>query len=523
MLEQIPPNPQLTPGDSGDPSIDYSIIRMDHINGAHVWGQLAKPNHPGKFPALVVFQWAGGPYPLEKNWATDHARQGWLTLNIEPHDVPPNMPKAWYKALPARIKSYQSIGNDDRDKSYFVQMYLADYRAVDYITSRPDWDGKTLVVYGTSMGGQQSLCVAGLHPKITHVLVEEPSGCDTNGPLHGRQSGYPNFPASDPKIMQTALYFDAVNFAPRIKAKCLVSMGFVDTTAPPAGIWTAYNQIRSAKEVAPMIDAPHNNYATSEQQQPWYTRSAQWLGTLAAGGDVLTGGHASNPAERSDSNSRLAHAQLLEKARKGGIDIYFAGDSITRRWGCTDPQYAPFLQNWRANFFGWNAADFGWGGDQIQNILWRINHGELDGVNPKIIVLLAGTNNIGTAPVTDAKVADITAGLKKLVDIFREKAPGATIILTGIFPRNDNRTALSAINAINQNLAGFGRRAPRSATSTSTTNSPRAGRQTPRWHDARRPAPNAQGLSNLGRRPQTLLHRNPRPTRHRGPRPAADW
>ena len=85
---------------------------------------------------------------------------------------------------------------------------------------------------------------------------------------------------------------------------------------------------------------------------------------------------------------------MLEKAKKGGIDIYFEGDSITRRWGATD--YPELLANWKQNFFGWNAADFGWGADTTQNILWRLNNGELDGVNPKVIVLLAGTNNVGS-------------------------------------------------------------------------------------------------------------------------------
>src|ERR1700704_6063149 len=99
---------------------------------------------------------------------------------------------------------------------------------------------------------------------------------------------------------------------------------------------------------------------------------------------------ADRPVSRTDQNSLTAHAQLLEKAKKGGIDIYFEGDSITRRWGATD--YPNLLANWNQNFFGWNAADFGWGADRIENILWRLENGELDGVHPKIIVLLAGTN-----------------------------------------------------------------------------------------------------------------------------------
>src|SRR5271169_6799460 len=81
---------------------------------------------------------------------------------------------------------------------------------------------------------------------------------------------------------------------------------------------------------------------------------------------------ADQPTPRRDANSQLAHEQLLEKAKKGGIDIYFEGDSITRRWGTSDAQYKENRANWNANFFGWNAADFGWGADGIENILWRL-------------------------------------------------------------------------------------------------------------------------------------------------------
>ena len=162
---------------------------------------------------------------------------------------------------------------------------------------------------------------------------------------------------------------------------------------------------------------------------------------------------ADQPAPRTDANSQLAHTQLLEKARRGGIDIYFEGDSITRRWGTSDPQYKENLANWTTNFFGWNAADFGWGADRTQNILWRLRHGELDGVHPKIIVLLAGSNNVGATAPDDAKIADITLGLKAVLDVCREKAPDATIILTAIFPRNDNPAVVPGINRINENIA----------------------------------------------------------------------
>ena len=161
---------------------------------------------------------------------------------------------------------------------------------------------------------------------------------------------------------------------------------------------------------------------------------------------------------RTDKNSQIAHTQLLEKARKGKIDVYFLGDSITRRWGTSDAQYKSFLENWRQNFFGWNAANFGWGGDTTQNILWRIENGELDNVNPKAIVLLAGTNNVGNKTPQgdeDARAASIAKGIKAILDVCRQKAPNAVIILMGIFPRNDNPAVMPLINKINKNIKKY--------------------------------------------------------------------
>lgn len=165
---------------------------------------------------------------------------------------------------------------------------------------------------------------------------------------------------------------------------------------------------------------------------------------------------ADQPVPRTDRNSLIAHAQLLDKAKRGGIDIYFEGDSIARRWGAAD--YPDLLENWRQNFFGWDAANFGWGGDSIQNILWRLHNGELDGVHPKVIVLLAGANNVGnmtSAGGDDAKVGDITRGIKAILDVMQKKAPDAVIILMGIFPRNDNMAVMPSINKINDSLAKF--------------------------------------------------------------------
>lgn len=285
-LKKVPENPVVTPGESPKADVSYSLVQMDHVNGTKVYGQLAKPAKTGKYPALVVLQWASPPYPLDKWWAVGPASGGWLVLNIQPHSVPVSGPSEMFANVPNEIKNYGGIGQRDRDKNYFVEMYLRGYRAVDFLSKHPEWDGKTIAVTGGSMGGQQSFAVAGLHPKVTHMMANEAAGCDLNGPNHGRQNSYPFYPPNDPEAMKTAGYIDAVNFASRIKATSLVSMGFIDTITAPAGIWVAFNQIKAPKVAAPMVEAAHNNIATMEQQQPYYSRQAKWMAALAKGEKV---------------------------------------------------------------------------------------------------------------------------------------------------------------------------------------------------------------------------------------------
>jgi cephalosporin-C deacetylase-like acetyl esterase len=218
-------------------------------------------------------------YALNARGDAQRATEGWLVVNVDSHDKLPSDPSG---GIP---QGYQAIGNTDREKSYFLDMYLRDSRALDYVLTRPDWDGKTVVLMGGSMGGQQSLALAGLRPeKITAVLVCVPAGADTNGDLHGRKAGYPYWPSDNPDAMKTALYFDTVNFASRIKAPVLAGIGFIDTTSPPAGVWTALNQITSAKEPLPMIESEHDNL-TPMQGRACPARTKEILDELVKGGE----------------------------------------------------------------------------------------------------------------------------------------------------------------------------------------------------------------------------------------------
>ena len=241
---KIPLNPVLSPVSTDIPGVELNLFVLDAL-GSKAHGYLAKPAREGKFPALIQLQYAG-VYALNARGAAQHAAEGWLFLNVDSHDKLPSDPSG---NIP---RNYATVGNTDRQNSYFLNMYLRDSRVLDYLLTRSDWDGKTIVLTGGSMGGQQSLVLAGLRPeRITAALVCVPAGADTNGDLHGRKAGYPNWPSDNPEVMKTAQYFDSVNFASRIHAPVMAGMGFIDTISPPAGVWTALNQILDLKSRCP--------------------------------------------------------------------------------------------------------------------------------------------------------------------------------------------------------------------------------------------------------------------------------
>jgi lysophospholipase L1-like esterase len=223
-----------------------------------------------------------------------------------------------------------------------------------------------------------------------------------------------------------------------------VTDGYHTATMPPVNSGFLEGQLAWRQHDGGHTDAPNWKYFI-----PW---ADKFLNYHAAPWEFP----ADQPVFRTDPNSLVAHSQLLAKAKQGGIDVYFEGDSITRRWGALD--YPDLLANWKQNFLGWNAADFGWGADRTQNILWRLENGELEAVNPKVVVLLAGTNNLGGPSAggdADAKADDVTRGMQAIVRAIQEKAPAATIVLMGIFPRNDNMALMPVIDRINGNLARF--------------------------------------------------------------------
>jgi cephalosporin-C deacetylase-like acetyl esterase len=139
---------------------------------------------------------------------------------------------------------------------------------------------------GTSQGGLQAIMTGGLHPQVTALLANVPAGADHTGQLIGRQGGWPMWyyqtgGKDKEKVIETSKYFDVINFARNIKCPALISVGLIDTTCPPPGVISAFNQIKAPKELVVMEWSDHQG--RNNTQAPFYARSGAWLKQLAAG------------------------------------------------------------------------------------------------------------------------------------------------------------------------------------------------------------------------------------------------
>ncbi|MFM9001360.1 MAG: platelet-activating factor acetylhydrolase IB subunit [Opitutia bacterium] len=139
-----------------------------------------------------------------------------------------------------------------------------------------------------------------------------------------------------------------------------------------------------------------------------------------------------------------SHASFVQTAQKGEAQVVFLGDSITAGW-----KGQPAL--FEKEFGGYKAANFGIGGDRTQHVLWRVENGEFDGIKPKAVVLMIGTNNAGVAENTPEQIA---AGIRNIVAAVHKRSPDTKVLLLAIFPRgaaeqnNPARDKNKAVNAI---------------------------------------------------------------------------
>lgn len=118
--------------------------------------------------------------------------------------------------------------------------------------------------------------------------------------------------------------------------------------------------------------------------------------------------------------------KLALKEKMGKVDLVFLGDSITHDWDNKGKSV------WDKYYKKRNALNLGFAGDKTENVLWRLNNGAVDGIHPKLVVLMIGTNNTGGR---QDKPEDTALGIKTILNILSAKLPEAKVLMLAIFPR----------------------------------------------------------------------------------------
>lgn len=248
----------------------YLVKLMLNSRGQSIYGYLFYPKGaaPGSCPVMLCPPGAGIKTIKEPLRHKYYAEEGFIRFEIEIHGLDPTLPDETFaeisSAFNGRENGYLTNGLDNRDNYYMKRVYLACVRAIDLLTSLPEWDGRNVVVQGGSQGGALALVTAGLDKRVTACVANHPALSDMAGYMAGRAGGYPHFfrtPGMDtPEKLVTMAYYDVVNFARLVTAPTYITWGFNDDVCPPTTSYAVYNVLTCPKEA---LVTPINEHWTS--------------------------------------------------------------------------------------------------------------------------------------------------------------------------------------------------------------------------------------------------------------------
>ena len=264
------PQRELLPDRSNEDVNVYQVSFQNIRWGSRTYGILSVPVKPGKYPALLRVPGAGArPYTGDTYTAPTKA----IVLEIGIHGIDVTQPQTFYDNLMSgALNNYWNFGMDNRDDSYYKRVVVGCVRAVDYIASLPEWDGKTIGVTGASQGGFLSYATAALDKRITFLAAVHPALCDHTASLKGVACGWPHYfywnkGKGMEKQIETSRYYDGVNFVRRITCPAWVSFGYNDDVVPPTTAYATYNLLKGQKTLSVYQQTAHFWY--QEQWDEW--------------------------------------------------------------------------------------------------------------------------------------------------------------------------------------------------------------------------------------------------------------
>jgi cephalosporin-C deacetylase-like acetyl esterase len=272
-LAAIPMTPTLTPVSSGVDGVESFDVQIPCVGPKPVSGYFSRPKGaaPKSLPAILQVHAAGVLSSVLSATVNRAKNLHSLAMDINAHGIPNGQPGSFYENLSkGDLKGYPYFGAGDRQTCYFLGMFLRMQRAIDFLTSQPEWDGRILIVTGSSQGGGQAIVAAGLDPRVTLITANVPALCDHTGMVVNRIAGWPKLVQKGPpgvtdQAIQAARYFDCMNFATRAKAQAVFSVGFIDPVAPPTSIYAMYNNYAGPKHIVPAPLQGHANWKEFEQ------------------------------------------------------------------------------------------------------------------------------------------------------------------------------------------------------------------------------------------------------------------
>ena len=253
----------------GKAGIEIVNVEVETPGVKPLEGLYAKPKDsaPKSRPAIIFYHAAG----VSGSWCRSEVRVALnaakqynaIVLDMNAHGMLNGQPQDYYLGLEnGELKDYRQDGKEDREKFYFLGMYLRLMRGIDFLCSQPEWDGKHLICVGTSQGGGQSLVAAGLDQRVSAVAATVPALCNITA-TRERFAGWPR-PIGDitdaakaKKVAAEVSYFDAVNHVARAKAKFWIGVGLADTTCSCSSIYAAFNRIAGEKQTLLYPTAGH--------------------------------------------------------------------------------------------------------------------------------------------------------------------------------------------------------------------------------------------------------------------------
>lgn len=259
QLASIPMDTQITQYSNTNLSTTYQI-NMANIEGRRVYGYMTIPNGNGPFPAtLVMPPFGSGPnHTKPENYVAEQT--GMIVFSLSIHNALPDV---------GDNNAYQPNHYDQKEGNYYKYGLLGAVRAIDYIYSRPEFDGTNMMVMGVSQGGGLSISVAGLDQRIKVMINSISALCQHSGLRYGKTAGHPYFifksrtengsPIHEANTVQATKYYDAMNFAKRFKGTSLTYMSYEDVTCPPGTVFAANNQLQNSKVIFHRREEGHDS------------------------------------------------------------------------------------------------------------------------------------------------------------------------------------------------------------------------------------------------------------------------